>query len=140
MIEVTPRLSISESELSFRFVRAAGPGGQNVNKVATAVQLRFDAMASPHLSETVKARLRILAGRRMDQTGTIQIDAHRHRTQDANRRDAVARLVDLIRRAATPAPRRIATRIPRGEKLDRLQAKKRRGGIKSGRSRRIDFD
>ena len=140
MIEITPRIAIPESDLTFRFIRSAGPGGQNVNKVASAVQMRFDAMGSPHLSDAVKARLRTLAGRRMDQTGTILLEARRHRTQEANRRDAIERLVELIRQAATPVIRRIATRTPRGQKLNRLDAKKRRAGITDKRGGRIDFD
>jgi ribosome-associated protein len=135
MIRIGDRLSIAEDELRFRFVRASGPGGQNVNKVSTAVELKFDVAGSPSLPERVKERLRILAGRRMDQTGVILIAAQRFRTQERNRADAVERLVELIARAAEPQRPRISTRPTRGSKERRIGAKKLRGDAKRLRSR-----
>ena len=107
MIEITPSLSINESELQFDFVRASGPGGQNVNKVSTAVQLRFDLAHSVSLPEDVKARLAKLAGRRLTADGELQLIARRYRTQEQNRADALGRLVTLVQKAAeAPRPRR----------------------------------
>ena len=134
-IEITPRLSIEAEELSFAFVRASGPGGQNVNKVSTAAQLRFDAWGSPNLPDPVKARLTRIAGSRMTQDGVIIIHAQRHRSQERNREDAIARLVELIREAAYVAPRRVKTRPTLASKERRLAAKERRGGVKSLRGR-----
>jgi len=134
MIQVTPSIVLEDSELEFRFVHAAGPGGQNVNKVATAVQLRFDAGRSPALNEAVRQRLRRLAGRRYTSAGIIVIEARRFRSQERNRADAVARLVTLIRKAAEPPRRRCPTRPSRAAKQRRLDAKKQRGSIKQGRS------
>jgi ribosome-associated protein len=134
-IPITASISIAESELDERFVQASGPGGQNVNKVATAVQLRFDVAGSRSLPEEVRARLKSLAGRRMTQDGVLIIDARRHRTQDRNRQDARERLIALIRRAAErPAPRR-PTRPTLASKMRRLEAKTARAAIKRGRGR-----
>jgi len=110
MIAVTPLIAIDEDAIEEVFLRAGGPGGQNVNKVATAVQLRFDAAGSPSLDDETRARLRRLAGRRMTADGAVVIMARRFRTQERNRADAYARLIDLIRRAAEPGKRRVPTR------------------------------
>jgi len=133
MIRVTPTIALGDDELVFRFVRASGPGGQNVNKVATAVELRFDLAASPSLTEAVKARLARLAGRRLSGDGVLQIDARRHRTQEANRRDAVERLLELIRKAAVPPRPRRPTKPTLGSKVRRLDSKRRRATVKRTR-------
>lgn len=134
-IEIAPGLSIDARDITFHFIRSAGPGGQNVNKVATAVQLRFDAASSPALDDAMRARLRVIAGHRMTEAGTVIIAAHRFRTQEANRRDAVERLVEMLRRAALrPKPRR-PTRPGAGSRKQRREAKRLRGGIKRLRGR-----
>jgi ribosome-associated protein len=131
-IQITPQVAIDESELREEFIRASGPGGQNVNKVATAVQLRFDVNRST-LPENVRARLTRLAGRRINADGVIVIDAHRQRTQEQNRADARARLIELIRQAATPPKARRATKPSRAAKARRLESKLHRGKIKAMR-------
>ena len=131
MIVVTPSIALDEREIEERFVRASGPGGQNVNKLATAVQLRFDVERSPALPEGVRARLKTLAGRRLTQDGVLVITAQRHRTQERNRQDALDRLLDLIWRSATPPRPRRPTRPTLASKRRRLDAKSRRAGIKS---------
>jgi ribosome-associated protein len=134
MLLVTPAIVIHEHELDERFVRASGPGGQNVNKVATAVELRFDVGASS-LDEDVKARLIALTGRRMTSEGVLVIDSREHRTQAQNRSAARERLVELVRRAAArPRPRR-KTRPTKGARERRLAAKVRRARVKAGRGR-----
>ncbi len=136
MLTITAYLAIPETELTESFVRASGPGGQNVNKVATAVQLRFDAANSPSLSDEVKQRLKKLAGSRMTAEGVLVIEARRFRTQEKNRADARERLALLIRKALhKPAPRK-PTRPGMAARRRRLDAKKQRGEIK--RSRRAD--
>jgi ribosome-associated protein len=131
MIRVTDRISIEESELEERFVRASGPGGQNVNKLSSAVQLRFDVRGSPSLTADVRMRLERLAGRRLTRDGVIVIMAQRHRTQERNRQDARDRLIELIQQASVaPKPRR-PTRPTRGSKERRLATKKNRSTIKN---------
>ena len=133
-IEVAPRICIPESELEERFIRSPGPGGQNVNKLATAVQLRFDVGASPSLPEDVRVRLVRLAGRRLDSSGVLTIEAHRHRTRERNRADARERLADLLAHAAHRPKARIATRPSRAAKERRLESKRERSQTKRGRS------
>jgi ribosome-associated protein len=134
MLHVTPAITIREEELEERFVRASGPGGQNVNKVATAVELRFDVEESS-LDEAVKARLIALAGRRMTAGGVLVIDSREHRTQAQNRAAARERLAELVRRAAARPKRRKKTRPTRAAKDRRLVEKARRARIKAGRGR-----
>ena len=138
MIEVTPQISLDESELTESFVRSSGPGGQNVNKVSSAVQLRFDARHSPSLPNDVAIRLMKLAGSRLTKDGVIVIIAQQHRQQERNRADARERLFDMIRQAAIPPVPRRATRVPKSEKKKRLEGKKRRSEIKRHRQGRVD--
>jgi ribosome-associated protein len=134
MLHVTPAITIREHELDERFVRASGPGGQNVNKVATAVELRFDVGASS-LDDAVKARLIALAGRKMTSGGVLLIDSREHRTQAQNRAAARERLVELVRRAAAIPKSRKKTRPTRAAGERRLVGKARRARVKAGRGR-----
>jgi ribosome-associated protein len=130
VIQVTPTLSIDESEIQISFVQASGPGGQNVNKVATAVQLRFDVAGSPSLPPGVRERLYKIAGRNITKEGWLVIDARRFRTQERNRQDAVNRLIEWIRAAARkPKPRR-QTKPSRKARERRLESKRRRSDVK----------
>jgi ribosome-associated protein len=133
MPRISDAISIDESELAESFVRASGPGGQNVNKVSSAVQLRFDARRSPSLPSDVALRLMRIAGRRLTKEGVIVIVAQRHRDQARNRAEARERLFEMIRQAAVkPMPRR-PTKVPKAQKRARLEAKKHRSGIKAMR-------
>jgi len=141
MIEVTPTIQLADDELQVRAVRASGPGGQHVNKVSTAVELRFDVRGSPSLPEDVRARLYRLAGNRLTQEGVIVLVAQTRRSQELNRAEAIERLLDLIRKAAEPPPPpRKKTRPTYTSKLKRLEGKSRRGNVKAlrGRPRRDD--
>ncbi len=140
MLQITDTIAISEDELEESFIRSPGPGGQNVNKVESAVQLRFDAAHSPNLPAGLFARLRVLAGRRMTNDGVVVITARRFRAQERNRKDARERLAALIRDAATPPRLRRPTRPSRGVKQRRLETKKKRASIKKGRGKIGDFD
>ena len=133
MIRITDHIAIGEEELSESFIRASGPGGQNVNKLSTAVQLRFDVRHSPSLTHEVRARLERLSGKRLTRDGVLVITAQRHRTQERNRADALERLVELIQAAAVRPIRRVATKPTLGSKVRRLEGKKRRSGIKAMR-------
>ena len=134
MIAIDDHLTLDDREIALSFIRSSGPGGQNVNKVASAAQLRFDARNSPSLPETVKARLLRLAGSRATQDGVIVITAQRFRSQERNREDALARLVALIQRAATPPKPRRPTAPTKASRERRLDAKARRSRLKQQRS------
>ena len=139
MIRINDDIALDESELQERFVRASGPGGQNVNKVATAVQLRFDAGSSPSLPQAIRTKLLRLAGARATASGFIVITSDRFRSQSRNRADALERLTELILEAARPVKPRHATRPTRASKERRLDEKKRRGNIKvTRRSKTFD--
>jgi len=133
MLEITPAIAIEESDLSERFVRASGPGGQNVNKVATAVELRFDVARSAAISDEVKQRLRAIAGTRMSADGVLTIDARRYRTQPQNRADARERLADLVRQALVRPRRRRKTKPTKNSVERRIQSKQKRSQTKRAR-------
>ncbi|MGN5351656.1 alternative ribosome rescue aminoacyl-tRNA hydrolase ArfB [Ralstonia sp. L16] len=139
-LTITPQLSIPESELVERFVRASGPGGQNINKVSTAVELRFDIAQSPSLPEALRARLLGKRDRRLTADGVIVIDAQRFRTQDRNRQDARERLAAFIATGLSVPKSRIATKPTRASKTRRLEGKRARGDVKRGRSGRHSWD
>lgn len=130
MIPITPDISLADDEIEERFILSSGPGGQNVNKVESAVQLKFDARCSKSIPTAIYSRLKALAGRRMTSEGVIVITARRQRSQAANRKDALARLVDLIRDAAEPPKPRRKSRPPLASKRKRIETKKRRGTLK----------
>ena len=130
---ITAFITIPDAELEESFIRSSGPGGQNVNKVSSAVQLRFDVRSSASLTDT--AREALLRGGRLTRSGVLIITAQRFREQEKNRADARARLVEILRRAATPKPVRRATKIPKASKRQRLDGKKHRAEIKRGRAR-----
>jgi ribosome-associated protein len=138
MIAITDTISIDDSELVESFVRSSGPGGQNVNKVSSAVQLRFDARHSPSLPNDVAIRLMKIAGSRLTKDGVIVIIAQQHRSQERNRAEARERLFEMIRQAAVRPQVRRATKVPKSEKKRRLEGKKRRGETK--KFRRGGFD
>jgi ribosome-associated protein len=133
MLQITPAIAIDESEIEERFVRSSGPGGQNVNKVSTAVQLRFDAWHSPAIDDRMRQRLRAIAGTRLTADGVLVIDARRHRTQAQNREDARERLVALLREAAHRPRQRRATAPTRAARERRVETKKQRARTKRGR-------
>lgn len=135
MIVITPSISLSDDEIEVSFVRSSGPGGQNVNKVATAVQLRFDVANSPSLPAEVCARLIARAGSKVTRDGVLILTARRFRTQERNRADAVARLVEMIRAAATPPKRRRKTKPTRASKHQRVEQKRKRSSTKRLRGR-----
>jgi ribosome-associated protein len=140
MIRITPSITIDDSEIDEQFIRASGPGGQNVNKVETAVQLRFNIDASPALDDGTRHRLKQLAGRRVTRDGVIVISAQRFRTRERNRADALERLTDLIRQAAIRPILRRPTKPSRAQKRARLETKARRSGLKNLRRTRPDAD
>jgi len=140
MIRVTSTISIDEREIDESFIRSSGPGGQNVNKLATAVQLRFDVRRSPALPDDVRQRLERLAGRRLTRDGVLIITAQQYRTQERNRQDALDRLLQMIREAAVrPVPRR-PTKPTAGSRKRRLEGKRRRSAIKGLRGAKPALD
>jgi ribosome-associated protein len=140
MLQITDSIQIEESELQFEFIRASGPGGQNVNKVATAVQLRFDVLNSPSLASDVKGRLIQLAGKRVNADGILVLESRRFRTQEANREDATRKFIELVRKAAEKPKVRRKTRPTKASQEDRLKEKRKRGETKKLRLEKFDAD
>jgi ribosome-associated protein len=138
MLRVSPTISIDDSELEESFIASAGPGGQNVNKVATAVQLRFDVVRSPSLPDPVRHRLIALSGSRLTKDGVLVLTGRQYRTQERNRADVRERLIELVREAAVIPKKRRPTRPTRASKERRLEGKKNRASIKRGRSKRVE--
>ncbi|MGH8371330.1 MAG: alternative ribosome rescue aminoacyl-tRNA hydrolase ArfB [Gammaproteobacteria bacterium] len=136
MLRITPRIALDENEIEFRFIRASGPGGQNVNKVATAAELRFDLAGSESLPEAIKQRLRTLAANRINREGILVISAQRFRTQERNRADALERLMLLLQRAATAPKKRIPTKPTKASKRRRLDGKRQLSDKKRSRRNR----
>lgn len=134
-MKITPNIEIEDWEITEQFVRSSGPGGQNVNKVASAVQLRFEAERSPNLSDPMKRRLKRIAGRRWTRDGAVVIEVSEERSQARNREIARERLADLIRKASEKPKRRIKTRVPLSQKKKRLDAKRARGEVKALRGK-----
>ena len=133
MLYITPNISIDDREIREEFVRSSGPGGQNVNKVATAVKLRFDVLRSPSLPEGVRKRLIHLAGRKMNRKGELIIDARRFRTQEMNRKDAMDRLIELVRKAVQKPKPRFKTKPTLASRERRIEGKHKRSEVKQGR-------
>ncbi|OWU86310.1 peptide chain release factor I [Oceanicola sp. 22II-s10i] len=133
MLRITDQISLQDWEMTEQFIRASGPGGQNVNKVSTAVELRFEAERSPSLPPPVKARLKRLAGRRWTKDGAVVIQVSEERSQARNREIARDRLAELVRQATVAPKRRVKTKVPLGQKRRRLEEKKARGEVKEGR-------
>ena len=140
MIHLTPKIAIEDGELKEQFIRASGPGGQNVNKVSTAVELRFDVFANRSIPGPVKSRLIGLAGTRLTKDGVLVIRADRFRSQNSNREDALARLKELVAEAEVPPKFRVKTKPSYGEKQRRLEAKSKRAGLKRNRRDRPSED
>lgn len=140
MIRINDKIAIADEEIQETFVRASGPGGQNVNKLSTAVELRFDARRSPSLPDEVSIRLQKLAGRKLTKDGVVVIESQRHRTQERNRADAMEKLVGLIREATHVPKPRVKTKPSRASKAERVDSKVHRGKVKRMRSSRPDYD
>lgn len=140
MLEITSSFHLDERELQFDYVRASGPGGQNVNKVATAVQLRFDVVNSPSLASDLKGRLIRLAGKRVNADGVLIIESRRFRTQEANREDAIQKFTDLLRRSLLPPKPRRKTKPTAASREKRLAQKKQKGEVKRQRSKSFETE